>query len=59
ALGGMARRLRGSPGRHLVVGHSDTTPRLVTLLGGEPGPPIVEAREYDRLYVLTLGAAGG
>jgi len=59
ALGAMARRLRASPGRHLVVGHSNTTPRLVALLGGEPGPPIVEAWEYDRLYVLTLGPGQG
>lgn len=57
-LEGIAETLRSSPGRHLVVGHSDTTPRLVTLLGGEPGPPIVEAWEYDRLYVLTLAPDG-
>jgi phosphohistidine phosphatase SixA len=41
-------------GRHLVVGHSNTTPALVEILGGRPGVPIVEATEYDRLYILTI-----
>lgn len=50
----LVRQLRHSPGRHLVVGHSNTTPELVAMLGGEPGPPIDEACEYDRLYVLVL-----
>ena len=36
--------------RHLVVGHSNTTPPLVELFGGDAGPPIDEASEYDRLY---------
>lgn len=52
-----AATLRERGGRALVVGHSNTTPALVGFLGGEPGPPIDEATEYDRLYVVTL--AGG
>jgi phosphohistidine phosphatase SixA len=51
ALADLAKTLRASPGRYLVVGHSNTTPELAGLLGGEPGPPIPED-EYDRLYVL-------
>jgi len=48
-----------TPGhRSLVVGHSDTTPELVVMLGGEPGPPIDEPGEYDRLYVVSIGADG-
>jgi phosphohistidine phosphatase SixA len=44
-----------TPGRpSLVVGHSDTTTDLVEILGGEPGPPIDEAGEYDRLYVVSV-----
>lgn len=39
-------------GHILVVGHSNTTPQLSALLGGESGEPIVEATEYDRLYIL-------
>lgn len=56
ALEDVAVRLAGTGERVLVVGHSNTTPHLVELLGGEPGPPIDEAREHDRLYVLS-GAA--
>ena len=57
-LPGTAARLRATPGRHLVLGHSNTTPELVAALGGEPGPPIEEATEYDRLYVVVLEAEG-
>lgn len=57
-LESFADELRGAPGRHLVVGHSNTTPRLVELLGGQPGGPIAEAWEYDRLYVLFLEPGG-
>ncbi|WP_444996588.1 SixA phosphatase family protein [Aliikangiella sp. IMCC44359] len=35
----------------LIVGHSNTTPVLVELLGGKPFGKIKE-NEYDRLYVL-------
>jgi len=45
-------------GRHLVVGHSNTTPRLVELLGGDPQSEIDEYDEYDRLYVVTILDAG-
>jgi probable phosphoglycerate mutase len=45
-------------GRHLVVGHSNTVPELVVLLGGDGGPPIDEAAEYDRLYVVTRTGDG-
>ena len=47
----LAAALLSSPGRYLVVGHSNTTPELAGLLGGEPGAPIPET-EYDRLYLL-------
>lgn len=48
-----ANMLRATPGNILVVGHSNTTPELVKALGGKPGAPIIEATEYDRIYVLT------
>ena len=48
-----ASNLRSIPGRHLVVGHSNSTPDLVTALGGDPGPPI-ESLEYDRVYIVTF-----
>lgn len=56
-LEGFAKRLRDRGGRALVVGHSNTTPEVVRLLGGDPGPPIGEA-EYDRLYLLVLSPSG-
>ncbi len=52
-----AETLRAIPGRHLVVGHSDTTPALVSALGGHPGGEI-RPLEYDRLYLLRLGPGG-
>ena len=55
-LEALAETLRATPGRHLVVGHSNTTPKLVELLGGEGGPKIEEKAEYGRLYVLVLGS---
>ncbi|HUO83745.1 MAG TPA: histidine phosphatase family protein [Thermoanaerobaculia bacterium] len=54
----LASRLKREGGRHLVVGHSNTTPRLAGLLGGDPGEPIEESLEFDRLYVLTLDSCG-
>jgi len=56
-LAGFAKTLRARGDRALVVGHSDTTPELVSLLGGESGPPIA-SDEYDRIYVLTLYGDG-
>jgi broad specificity phosphatase PhoE len=38
----------------LVVGHSNTTPELAGLLGGESHGETDDATEFDRLYVLTL-----
>jgi len=55
-LPAMAAKLKATPGRHLVVGHSNTTPQLTELLGGDGGEPIVEATEYDRLYIVTMEA---
>ena len=52
-LQGFAAALRNTPGRHLVVGHSDTTPALFEALTGHTTPPI-EALEYDRLYLVTM-----
>ncbi len=53
-LNEFAEVLRGSAGRHLVIGHSNTTPDLVRFLGGDPGLPIPEW-EYDRLYAVVTG----
>lgn len=52
-----AVELISTPGRHLVVGHSNTTPSLVEALGGEPGSPM-EPLEYDRLYLVSVSDSG-
>lgn len=57
-LPAIAAQLKADGGRHLVVGHSNTTGELTALLGGDGGTAIVEATEYDRLYVVTVGADG-
>lgn len=57
-LPALVASLREAGGRHLVVGHSNTTPAAVELLGGEPGSEIDEKTEYDRLYVVTVGGDG-
>lgn len=51
-LEGFSKVLLMEAGHILVVGHSNTTPELSKLLGGKSGEPIVEATEYDRLYIL-------
>ncbi len=58
ALAELAAELDELPGRHVVVGHSNTTPQLVELLGGDPGEPIDDAVEFDRLYVVFRDADG-
>ncbi|MCO6512094.1 MAG: histidine phosphatase family protein [Aridibacter famidurans] len=57
-LAGFAKKLKETGGRHLVIGHSNTTPELTKLLGGNPGTAIDEKGEYDRLYVVTIGKDG-
>ncbi len=47
-------KLKEKRGRHLVVGHSDTTPAMVKLLGSDPGSRINDESEYDRLYIVTI-----
>ena len=56
ALEAFAQRLAGAGGRHLVVGHSNTTPELVRLLGGT-AEPMAES-EYGRFYEVTIAADG-
>ncbi|GAB5518953.1 MAG: hypothetical protein RhofKO_12040 [Rhodothermales bacterium] len=52
-LADFATTLSTTPGIHVVVGHSNTTPYLATVLGGVEVPPIAED-EYDRLYQIIL-----
>lgn len=54
----LASQLKKMGGTHLVVGHSNTTPTMVSLLGGEPGSAIDDTSEYDRLYIVTITHTG-
>ena len=56
-LHSLVEKLRRTGGRHLVVGHSTTTPQMVELLGGEPISAINEG-EFDRLYIVTIDRDG-
>ncbi len=58
-LPALVESLRGTGGRHLVVGHSTTTPAMVESLGGKPSSVINEEGEFDRLYLVTIGSDGG
>ena len=49
----LARELIGLKQNLLVVGHSNTTPELVNLLGGQAGSDIPEW-QYDRIYLLRI-----
>jgi len=50
----LANRIRKNKGTILVVGHSNTTPELAEIFGADPGEPIAETWEYDRIYELKL-----
>jgi len=56
-LAALAAYVGREPGRHLVVGHSNTLRETIGAFGGEPGPDIAQG-EYDRLYILTLTETG-
>jgi broad specificity phosphatase PhoE len=48
-----ATQIKQSSGNVLIVGHSNTTPQLVNLLGGDSHGEIDES-EYTRLYILSI-----
>lgn len=52
-LKSFAERIKKIKGNILIVGHSNTTPMMVHLLGGDAHGDIDES-EYDRLYHLTI-----
>jgi len=55
----LVSRIREIGGRQLIVGHSDTTPLAVRLLGGDPDlEPGVQQPDYDRLYIVTVPQQG-
>lgn len=58
-MSGLVERLKALHGGETVVvsGHSNTLPAIMRALGVTPTPRIAD-RDYDGLYVVTLGADG-
>ncbi len=56
-LANFAAQLKALPGNTLVVGHTNTTPELIRLLGGDTIAAIAET-EFDRLYQIAIGQDG-
>lgn len=56
-LHALAEVLKGTPGTHLVVGHSNTTPELAALVSGQLMEPMPET-EYDRFIEIRIGSDG-
>lgn len=54
----LAEKIKAMGGIHLVVGHSNTTPKLASILGGDPHTQINEPYEYDRLYIIQTADNG-
>lgn len=53
----LVAEVKAAGGNALVVGHSNTVPKLVSLFGGTPGSDIAED-EFDRVYQLIVGSDG-
>ncbi|MGY8985553.1 MAG: SixA phosphatase family protein [Sphingomonadales bacterium] len=55
---GLVDKLKTLEGTILVTGHSNTTTGLVNLLTGSNLENLVEAIQYDMVYIVTLGDNG-
>jgi broad specificity phosphatase PhoE len=57
---GLARRAlrEHSGGRVLIVGHSDTVPRIVAALSGNPKIPEIGDQEYGTMYIIAVPRIG-
>jgi len=57
---GLARRAlrEHAGGRVLIVGHSDTVPRIVAALSGNPNIPEIGDQEYGTMYIVTVPRIG-
>ena len=55
----MAKEIRASHGKTvLVVGHSNTAPRIAAALTGRAIPDLDDATEFDAIFVVVLHKAG-
>jgi phosphohistidine phosphatase SixA len=42
----------------MVIGHSNTVPLIVEALGGKRPPPIADATEFDKLFIVIVPKSG-
>jgi phosphohistidine phosphatase SixA len=42
----------------LIAGHSNTVPEMITALGVPPPAPVIDEREFDNLFVVTVAKPG-
>ena len=56
-LSGLAEDIKYRPGNYVIVGHSNTTPVLASLISGKP-MDVMDEDEYDRFIELHLNAMG-
>ncbi|WP_018995795.1 SixA phosphatase family protein [Hirschia maritima] len=56
----VAQFIKTTGGTHLVVGHSNTTPKLVALLSNQPVANALEIKEnqFDLMFRVTINADG-
>jgi broad specificity phosphatase PhoE len=52
-----AAQIKAAGKRVLVIGHSNTVPEFIKALGG-PANVVINANEFDRLFVLQVPAHG-
>jgi 2,3-bisphosphoglycerate-dependent phosphoglycerate mutase len=45
-------------GRVLIVGHTDTVPKIVAALSGNPNIPEIGDQEYGTMYIVTVPRIG-
>lgn len=57
-LEALVAKIKEKGGSHLVVGHSNTTPEMVSIFGGDPVSEINDNGEYDRIYKVTIAEDG-
>lgn len=53
----VAQKIHATQGTYLIVGHSNTTPQLVSILIQRDVAPLEES-DFDRLYKVTLHSDG-
>lgn len=54
----LATRIKDMKGKHLVVGHSNTTAKMVDLLGGDASVATANSEAYGYIYIVEIDKNG-